>query len=81
MILQAELDEIEKTLLKIDQVGLRKVCAFCDADLPGSDIFGQHLRHGVCSPRCAQARALGWEDETESGEIIANDQPWRGSAA
>lgn len=63
MILPTELDEIERTLLNVDEPDLRKVCAFCRADLPGSDLFGRRVTHGVCSPRCAAARAMGWEDE------------------
>jgi hypothetical protein len=63
MILPIELDEIERALLNIDEQDLRKVCAFCRKDLPGSDPFGRRVSHGACSPRCRAARALGWEDE------------------
>jgi hypothetical protein len=66
MILPIELDELERTLLNIDEQDLRKVCAFCRMDLPGSDPFGRRITHGVCSPRCGPARALGWEDEPVS---------------
>ena len=66
MIPATELDEIERTLLNVDEPDLRKVCAFCRTDLPGSDLFGRRITHGVCSPRCAPARAMGWEDETVS---------------
>ena len=64
VILPTELDEIERALLGVDEPDLRKVCAFCRMDLPGSDLFGRRVTHGVCSPRCAPARAMGWEDES-----------------
>ena len=63
MIPQTELDEIDRTFLRIDEPGLRKVCAFCNAQLPGSDLFGERVSHGVCSPRCLPAREMGWVDD------------------
>ena len=66
MIPQTELDEIERAFLRIDESGLRKVCAFCNAPLPGSDLFGERVSHGVCSPRCTPAREMGWVDEPDS---------------
>jgi hypothetical protein len=84
MIPQTELDEIERAFLRIDEPGLRKVCAFCNAHLPGSDLFGYRVSHGVCSPRCTPAREMGWVDEPDS-ENPANDgfvgARFRGEAA
>jgi hypothetical protein len=76
MILPIELDEIEKTLLNVDEPDLRKVCAFCRMDLPGSDLLGRRVTHGVCSPRCAPARALGWEDEPVPALVGGAAEPW-----
>jgi len=69
MIPQTELDEIESMFSIIDKPGLRKVCAFCSAHLPGSDHFGERVSHGVCSPRCAPARRMGWVDEPVSENL------------
>lgn len=40
---------------------LRRLCQFCGEELPGSNPFGARISHGVCTPLCAEARAMGWE--------------------
>lgn len=40
---------------------LRKICAYCKCDLPGSNAKSQRPpSHGVCSPLCDEAKAMGW---------------------
>lgn len=40
---------------------LRRVCAHCGAELPGSVPAAARVSHGVCLPLCAPAKAGGWE--------------------
>lgn len=40
--------------------GLRKVCAYCKAELEGSDTTASRVSHGMCNPPCEAACAMGW---------------------
>ena len=62
MITQAETAEIADYLRSITTPGVRLVCSFCQADLPGSDHQGKKVSHGACRPLCRAAKAMGWED-------------------
>lgn len=67
MITLTDLDAIEAEVARIDEPGLRKICAFCRADLLGSDRLGARTSHGACSPLCDEAKAMGWIDAFRDG--------------
>jgi hypothetical protein len=39
---------------------LRRVCAWCGCDLPGSVRESKAVSHGVCIPPCAEGRQAGF---------------------
>lgn len=39
---------------------LRRVCQFCKAELPGSNVTSTRVSHGACKPLCDEAKAMGW---------------------
>jgi hypothetical protein len=62
MITTTDLLAVEELLHKITTPGLRRLCACCRAELPGSDPQGTRTSHGMCVPLCAEAKSMGWEE-------------------
>lgn len=62
MITTTDLLAVESFLQSITTPGLRRLCACCRAELPGSDPQGTRISHGLCAPLCPEAKALGWEE-------------------
>jgi hypothetical protein len=46
--------------MRVDKYALRRVCAFCSTELPGSNPNGKQTSHGICDPPCGPAVAMGW---------------------
>jgi hypothetical protein len=64
MLTKTQLKEIDDYMDTI-KVGFRCVCSFCQAELPHSDRSATKISHGMCSPLCEPAKAMGWGDVTK----------------
>jgi hypothetical protein len=64
MLTKAQLQELDDYMDTI-KVGFRCICSFCQAELPHSDRSATKISHGMCSPLCEPAKAMGWGDVTK----------------
>ncbi len=69
MITPTDLHAAETFIRSIITPGLRRVCAFCRAELPGSDPQGTRTSHGMCDPICPEAKALGWAEPSSTSPL------------